>query len=241
MSDLKCVAFDLEIAKQIPEGCEDWMSTQPGISCAATYDSDSQLHLFHGPLVNGRYADRMTKGEILAMLVFLIDMLNAGFVPVTWNGAGFDFRIVAQACTTTFELEMLKRLVLSHVDLAFAMFAAKGFMISLDTAAKGLGLPGKLEGMDGAKAPILWGADLRDQEGVLQYVGQDSMATHAVYEGVMAMGSLPWISRSGRHNVWQLPQGKSLTVQSVMAWPEPDTSWMNNPWPRSKFVGWLEE
>ena len=38
---MKLLAFDLEIAKPLPEGCTDWKAHSPlGISCAATLRSD---------------------------------------------------------------------------------------------------------------------------------------------------------------------------------------------------------
>ncbi len=48
---------------------------------------------------------------------------------------------------------------------------------------------------------------------------------------------LRWTARSGRVNTFRLPHGW-LTVMEAERLPEPDTSWMTNPWTREKFLGW---
>ena len=234
------VAFDLEIADQIPEGTDDWLSLKPGISCAATYDSDGELKIWHPVRAGGRYLARLSSMECMHIALWLKNRLEAGYVPVTWNGAGFDFKVLLQEIGEGALFEgMVKQLTLGHIDMAFSMFAEKGFMIGLDTAAKGMGLAGKTEGMSGKLAPEMWAGSLEEQEKVLEYVGQDARVTADLFEAVLKAGEIRWVSRSGRHNVWRLPAA-GLTVRCAMQRPEPDTSWMSNPWPRSKFVGWLE-
>lgn len=58
----------------------------------------------------------------------------------------------------------------------------------------------------------------------------------AVAEAVEAAGRLNWTARSGNLNSW--PCKKWLTVKEALAIPEPDTSWMSDPWHRSKFYEW---
>ena len=100
---------------------------------------------------------------------------------------------------------------------------------------KGMDLPGKMQGVDGASAPALWAAG--EYGKVLSYVAQDAKQTLDLAEAVEAAGELRWISRSGKENSVKID--KWLTVAEAMQLPEPDVSWMDNPWPRSKFVGWL--
>ncbi len=41
------MAFDLEIARPLPEGGEDWKSIRPlGITCAATLTEDEEVDAF---------------------------------------------------------------------------------------------------------------------------------------------------------------------------------------------------
>lgn len=238
---MKFVAFDLEIAEQLPEGTIDWSSVgKLGISCAATYDSDGELKVWHPVRAAGRYLARLSAMECWHMALWLKNKLEAGYVPVTYNGAGFDFRVLLREIGegALFE-QTIKHMALNHIDMAFAMLAEKGYMIGLDTAAKGMGLAGKTKGMSGKLAPEMWAGSLEEQEKVLEYVAQDARTTADLFEAVLKAGEIRWISRSGRRNTWRLPTA-GLTVRCAMQRPEPDTSWMTAPWPRSKFVGWLE-
>ncbi|MCD6308024.1 MAG: hypothetical protein J7M24_03405 [Candidatus Latescibacteria bacterium] len=47
-----------------------------------------------------------------------------------------------------------------------------------------------------------------------------------------------WITRRGKAARLPLHSGW-LTVQDALKRPLPDTSWMENPWPRKKFTAWL--
>jgi len=183
-----------------------------------------------------------------------------GYKILSWNGLGFDFPMIYEYVE---QKELCKKVALAHYDLAFQMFCAKGFMIGLDTAAKGMGLSGKLEGMKGEWAPSLWSGtgdwkledqfmdtlgivnagSIEAQELVLKYVQQDAVTTLEVIEKANREACLFWVSRSGRWNNWYLPPGGEdwmpFTVAECLALPEPDTSWMKNPRSRSDYAGWL--
>ena len=73
---------------------------------------------------------------------------------------------------------------------------------------------------------------------MLSYVAQDAKQTLDLAMAVEAAGELRWTSKSGRPNSVKIPQW--LTVQEALELPEPDTGWMDAPWPRSKFTGWCQ-
>ena len=140
-------------------------------------------------------------------------------------------------------------------------------MPSLQNVALGLGLAGKTEGMSGAMAPVLWARSAADQQSVLEYVKQDVVTISEVARAALLMSRVAWITKSGRasrrpwHPSWYVHEwdavvrpgegaryaealGKPrrfLTVRECLELPLPDTSWMTEPWPRSKFTGWLED
>jgi len=97
-----------------------------------------------------------------------------------------------------------------------------------------MGLSGKTEGVTGARAPELWAAGEYDK--VLEYVGQDVRCTLDVALAVEKSSALNWTSRAGKTTSVAVP--KWLTAKEALQLPEPDTSWMNDPWQRSKFTGW---
>jgi hypothetical protein len=227
----KYLAFDIEIAKEIPEGETDWKAHRPlGITCAAAASSDGGLWNWSAQ-VNNHFVSKMTKTKCQALVRRLAFLVEKNYQILTWNGLGFDFDILSEESGMFNECKVL---ALNHIDMMFHFFCSKGYPLGLDAAAKGMGLPGKPEGMDGAKAPELWTKGKYHK--VLDYVSWDAKNTVALAEAVEDTGRLDWTARSGRPNSW--PCKKWLTVKEAMELPEPDTSWMSDPWPRDKFYGW---
>ena len=225
------LAFDIEIARIIPEGEMDWNSLKPlGITCAAAASSDGGIWNWYAKEPDGRFADRMNP-RLCAKLVNEIYILSKDYTILTWNGLGFDFDILSEESG---EYKLCRDLALNHIDMMFHFFCEMGYPLGLDAAAKGMGLSGKPEGMDGAKAPVLWAQQEYHQ--VLEYVTQDVKNTLALALLVEDKGTLEWTARSGNENLWICD--KWLTVKEARELPEPDTSWMTDPWPRSKFYGW---
>lgn len=238
----KYVAFDLEIFNIIPEGETDWHKHRPlGISCAALYDG-AETDLMYN---RADKSQPMTPYQCSKLIELMIWYTEQDYQIVSWNGCGFDFDILAE------ESGMYKEcaaLALNHIDMMFHFFCVKGFPIGLDAAAKGLGLAGKTEGMDGAKAPEMWRAG--EYNKVLDYLEQDVVTTYEVAVEAMKArrvppkfitprAGIPWTAKSGRSNFCKITQW--LTVAEAMNLAEPNTSWMDAPWPRSKFTGWLNQ
>jgi hypothetical protein len=246
---MKYCAFDLEISDEIKEG-EDWTQNPPGISCAAIVSSET----INGHLYFNAHDDVNSMSEFMSLKLIgdLEDMSELGYVPLTWNGAGFDFRLLGMKADC---VDRCKKLALDSVDMFFHIFCLKGYGPGLDTAAHGMGLPGKTEGVHGDLAPFMWKGDVEKlkemgavdlaemtkeqlREKTLEYVMQDSVTTLQVAEAVDLRGGLHWTSRSGRPMIVNIPGGW-LTVRQALELPEPDTSWMSNPRTREYYAGWL--
>lgn len=231
---MKFCSFDIEIAQEIPEGERDWKQYRPlGISCAATIcTGDLRPMLWYDGQYTGEYGPRMTREACQELVWYLSARKKVGYIPLTWNGLGFDFDILAEESGM---VEKCKELALNHVDMMFHFFCLKGFPVSLDAACKGMGLEGKPKGMTGALAPKMW-AEGKHQE-VLDYVASDVTQPLALAELCQRRRGLTWITRSG--NFGNAAFDRWLIVKEALKLPEPDTSWMDDPWPRSKFYGWM--
>jgi hypothetical protein len=228
----KYLAYDLEIAKPIPEGESDWKKHRPlGITCAAAIASDGHQWLWYGHDGKGLFTPQMTGEQCRHMMNVLGELADNGYTLLSWNGLGFDFDILAEESQA---FEACSRMALDHVDMMFHFFCERGYPLGLDAAAKGMELPGKPEGMTGAKAPELW--ENGEYTRVLEYVVSDVKNTLAVAEAVEKAGRLNWTARSGRPNSW--PCDEWLTVAKALKIPEPDTAWMTDPWSREKFYEW---
>jgi len=230
----KMLAFDIEIAKELPDDFDDFKAYRPlGISCAAALNDGDELTTWYGGKQRGDFAGRMTETEVIEMVDYLWSMFQKGYQIYTWNGLGFDFDILFEESGAD---ERCKQMARSHVDMMFHFFCIKGYAISLDKAAKGMGLEGKTAGMDGALAPKMWRQGEHEQ--VLRYVAQDVRATLGIAQLCNQKKYVHWISNRGREQTCFLPNGW-LPVDQALALQEPDTSWMSTPWPRSKFTSWL--
>ena len=222
----KYLAFDIETATVSDQ---NWRSCRPlGISCAATLLSDTDdVTLWQGA------SQRLSRQEAASLVEYLAAEVGHGYTVVTWNGTGFDFDILAEESGMLAECRQLAR---NHVDMMFHVLCRLGYGVSLNAAAKGMNLPGKPEGMNGAMAPVLWAEGKR--ETVLEYVAQDVRTTAELATECEACGALRWITKSGRARRMMLPRGW-LTTKQAQRLPVPNTSWMTNPWVRADFTAWL--
>ena len=239
---MKYVAFDLEIAKEVPDG-EDLKEHRPlGITCAATITETGILKVWHN-----NYAPKISPASLAKLINYLKRQFDEeGRIPITWNGLGFDFDILAEESFFDASKENCIYLAINHIDPGFQMVCERGFMVGLDAAAKGLNLSGKTEGMHGGLAPVMWKGGRETQDKVLEYVAQDARVTAEVYERIVEERALRWTSRAGRPAVWypKLEDGLSrmLTVAEAMKLPEIQVRRGSSfqPWDRNRFYGWID-
>jgi hypothetical protein len=204
-----------------------------GISCAATLLGDSQKPLLWHGGDRASPADRLSREEAAALVRYLEDHVAQRYTLLTWNGLGFDLDVLAEESQL---LESCRHLALVHVDMMFHVFCELGHGVGLDAAARGMGLAGKTKGMTGELAPVLWAQGRR--EDVLRYVGQDVHATLELATACEACRAFRWVARSGKVRSMALADGW-LAVVAARELPLPDTSWMDDPWPRETFTGWM--
>lgn len=231
----KFLAFDIETAKILPEDFGDLMSHRPlGITCTATLAQDeTEARRFCSRDKSGRPLAQMTREDLSAFVDHLVAMTNDGYTIVTLNGLGFDFDILAEESG---RLDDCRALALGHVDMMFQVFCERGFGVGLNAAARALGLS-KPEDVDGSVAPCLWRDGKFDI--VLDYVARDCELTMEVATVSEETRAFSWITKREKRSRHDLPAGW-LTAEQALKLPLPDTSWMDNPWPRSKFTAWLE-
>lgn len=230
----KYVAFDIETAKEWPDGA-DWRQYRPlGISCAATLPAGAaEAHLWHSVAEDDLPGDRMGRQDAVRLVEHLSSVVDQGYTILTWNGLGFDFDILAEESGMA---RQCKDLAGGHVDMMFHVFCELGHPVALDAAAQAMNLPGKPEGMTGLLAPRMWAEGKRQE--VLDYVSQDARTTLDLATACERQGCFRWITRRGTTKRMPL-RGGWLDVGSAAKLPEPDTSWMSRPLSRHKFTAWL--
>jgi hypothetical protein len=241
MTAQKLLAFDTEISKPIIN-MKRWRCERPlGISCGTTFTSDNDMRSWHGgEQPDGRLQEQMPTIKCRELAQYLLEKHARGYTILTWNGLEFDFDILAEECQDEALRKELAKLALNHIDILFAIFSETGSMVSLDTAAKGMGIPGKAYGLAGEDVPKLWRQGREMQEKVLKYNAQDVRLTMALRDAIYEKGYLQWTTRSGRLKQWRLTKSYIPTVALALTGPEPDTSWMSEPVTRLDFCKWIK-
>lgn len=228
----KYLAFDIETAKDFPDN-QDWRTVRPlGICCIATQIEGEQPKLWHGGQSNSP-APFMSQSEVQDLVAYLLQQTQQGLILLTWNGASFDFEILAEESGLRTECSAL---AMDHVDMMFHFFCDRGYPLSLQTASEGMGLPGKSGGVSGVEAPKLWREGCFDA--VLRYVAQDVTLNIALARACEQRRRLSWTSKRGRPMQLSLPGGW-LKVRDAIRLPKPDTTGMNIRMSRSEMVRWM--
>lgn len=232
----KYASFDLEIAEEFdPDG--NWNENY-GITCAAVARTERPVMFYY------LEAPRISKQFACRLVADLQDFEAEGYKVVTWNGTGFDFRVLADASGMRKECA---ELAMNHIDMMLLVTFQKGYYLGLDKALKGMSIKGKLHevtlkdgsvitDMSGAIAPELWAAG--EYEAVLTYLKDDVTQPLELAHRIDEEGFIHWRSNAGNHQMVQVP--RLYTVKECLDLPEPDTSWMTHPPRREQFVEWME-
>jgi hypothetical protein len=234
---MKYLAFDIETARLAPNG-ENLLLHRPlGISCYALawQEPDGVKTLVgYGKDEVGQPGPQMTQAECQTLVLQLTEYVKQGFTLLTWNGLGFDFDILAEESGM---YAQCVELACAHVDMLFHFFCLQGYPLGLNAAAKGMGLAGKPEGMDGSQAPMRW--QQGEYQTVLEYVAQDVITTLDLAAAVEDRGQIRWKTRAGKPNRVALRQW--MRVTEALELPLPDTKWIRNPMTRGRFTDWMEK
>jgi hypothetical protein len=235
---MKLAAFDLEIAKAMPDGPVDLRKYAPlGITCAGLAFSDVK-----DPVI-WQGIPCLTNMEVVSIVRELQRLTSSGYTILTWNGCHFDFQVLAQESGL---FQECGELALNHIDLMLMVTFQKGYFLKFDKALRGAGLEGKVTAvmlsnggkmneMDGSKAPALWASG--EYEAVLAYLKADVIQLIKLADNIQRTKAIRWISNTGKPQSVSIPN--LLSVKEGFLLPEPDTSWMSNPPDRKSFISWI--
>jgi hypothetical protein len=227
------VSFDIEIANifELKPG-EDLDQYGPfDISCAAAADDHGEVIHWTSLAPNGSYADHLDPATAHELLAWLREEQLSGSRLFAWNGLSFDLRWIGVAAE---DVDLAAEVALDLYDPMFQFFCQRGFAVGLAKVAAGLGVE-ETKLMDGADAPKQWAEG--KHELVLDYVAGDCRITEAVVARIEETAGITW--RTSRGALSTEPMPKLKQVRALLDSPLPDTSWMDAPWPRSKFTSWL--
>lgn len=239
------LGFDLETCMPIPD-YGDGVKLEDrdyclGVACAAAFDEatgEAKVWPSQVDTETQRYPGQLTPADLKEMLAWLWSKRKTHRL-VSWNGMGFDFRVIAQELKDDSDaLELCRKLAWRHVDVGFEMLCCKGYMVGLASAAGGM--LGASKEMDGKEAPKLWDGSVEDQQQVLSYVVSDATLTAQVATALETQKKLTWTAKSGKANKWfpLLHKGRLLSVTNASKVDKPDVSWMSDPLSREEICAW---
>ena len=229
------VAFDIELANIIDLAPgEDLDAHAPfDIACAAAADANGGLwHWFCREPVGtpARQLDGLLARDMLA---WLREHQQRGVRVCAWNGLSFDLRWLGHVAD---DMPLAREVALDLIDPMFQFFVQRGFPVGLAKVAEAMGVvEAKL--MSGEDAPKRWAAG--EHQLVLDYVAGDCRITDAVVACIEKERAVRW--RTKRGTLSSEPMRELLPVRALLDAPLPDTSWMSDPLPRSKFTAWLQD
>jgi len=228
----KFVAFDIETTEVFQDGVSN-----SNITVAVTETSDGETLCWMSWLSEEQltcpcseidlnekfksYADKFVEAEekpmvalpqlsdddVVSLYMYLEKKIHQGYVISTWNGASFDFQILAFMLLRADRLDLYKQCIkiaggLCHVDIMFAFFANKGFCVSLGKVAQAMLNVDNTKTMDGKDAPAAWLKNGEMQLNVALYCVNDVRLQKEVHLKVMETGTVTWISRKENRQQW---------------------------------------
>ena len=238
---MKYASFDLEIALEIPQGDFDLKKAGPlGITCIGVALSDTKKEIYwHEP-------GQLSKEECKEVVREFWDLAEQGYTFLTWNGLGFDFRVLAEESGMRYKCAKLA--LEHHVDMMLYVTFVKGWYLSLQSALEGAGCKGKLKevilksgdvlkGMEGSQAPALWKAG--EYDAVLRCLQSDILQPLDLVQYIEQHKEIVWTSKAGKPQCVLVPE--MLLAYECYLLPEPDTSWMDSPPTREGFIEWVPQ
>jgi hypothetical protein len=253
------VAFDLETDGLVVPG-----TPPPQVTCGVTikmdrvgaglFATDTPMRWHEpGALVSGAV---MSPEAIARLIDYMWSEHLQGFVPLSWNGLGFDFRVLALH-TALFQTEAercvygerVRLLALRGADPMFAFFMHRGFPIKLSKCAQGFHTPLNKSG-DGVDAIDAWmqGTEAT-RVGVLNYCECDVGVLVMVASCIDGRGTVVWTTKSDRTMDWKMERGRRgggprpppdpfESCANLVVLPQPDNTWMDVPIKMSQFFDW---
>jgi len=235
LEDARLLSFDIEISDvfDLAPG-EDMERYAPfHISVAATAVPGGEERHWLSADDEGRPALNLTLERAHELLEYLDERLSEGFALCAWNGLHFDLQWIGHHAG---DMRLAAGIALKIYDPMFQFFNDHGYPVGLASVASGLGISQK-KLIDGADAPKEWRAG--NFELVKRYVLGDCQITNQVVQAIRDSGRIRWVNRRGESKSEAMRP--LMTVEEVIAAPDPDQSWMDRPLPKASFHRWADE
>ena len=188
---------------------------------------------------SGGVGEPMNQAAIDKLVGYLARESKQGRPALTWNGTGFDFRVLCARCSPGVVRAQCVTVATGQIDPMFTFFCMQGFPVALDSVALAAGTMRKSG--SGADAAAEWAkGTTASKRAVLAYCERDVAVLVAAVAHCDLTGCIPWVTKRTGKVRRSVPLPVWRTVADAMTLPEVDNSWMGEGRPRrTGFVGWL--
>lgn len=171
-----------------------------------------------------------------------------GIYTVTWNGLVEIFEPLAKIAPDDRTRRMWEEIALEHIDIAFGMFCARGFTTNLGGVLEGMNIPDRIQALDAFTASQNWNQSYEVQATIFRILYERALTLSELYKRTTKSQRLAWLS-STKSAAWWKPDlviakdgsVRLLTVRESLQLPEPDVSWMQRKFHRTRmdFCAWM--
>jgi len=216
------------------------------ITCAATLlvedNGDRRLLTWHSD-----FAPKMSGADLERLGGYIADVCRRATL-VTFNGLGYDLRVLATAIQRAHAASALPRDLAAlahsdrHVDVFYQWLCEKGYYAGLSSFLSANELLQK--SMSGEDAITQWAdGPLLAKQAVLEYVSGDVECLRQLYELVVdAKGCFRVAKRTGKKTHWKVPSWQStLESTGVYNRKKPDVAWLEDPPEVHNVRRWIAE
>lgn len=247
---MKIASFDLESAQTIPDVVqyEDQHFVDLGITCAAValcdcssddWSDTDNVVFWHSSDIN-----RLDKADCCEIVHDCMALVKEGYTFLTWNGAGFDFKLLA--VQSGMFKECAEIAYWHHIDMMLYPVFIKGHYLGLQKCLDGIGREGKLtvttlndgtviENMKGAVAPDMWAKG--EFNAVLEYLNYDVCEPLALLQHMHNKKRIQWISAAG--NPQSLNVERLMKVYEMYEYFPDHANWEKFNINKFQFINWM--
>lgn len=248
---MKLASFDLESAQTFPDDCtyQDEHFEQLGITCAAAalidmdnpsdWSETEEVQFWHSSDVN-----RLTKSDCCDIVDDCMQLVDDGYTFLTWNGLGFDFRLLAVQSGMFDECANIA--YNHHIDMMMFPVFIRGHFLGLQKCLEGIQRYGKLSdvrlndgtiinNMKGALAPEMWAKG--EFSAVLTYLNYDVTEPLALAQYVHKRKRIQWISSNGNPQSIDIP--RLITVKEIYETYPDNAKWDRFNIRKEQFIEWM--
>jgi hypothetical protein len=194
----------------------------------------------------------MSIEEICVLVDYMWSNFEKGVKPLSWNGLGFDFRVLHAHVAAHSSLHLynakIKNLALDGIDPMFNFFMNKGFPVALFRVACGFELALNKSGSGGDAAALWFSGTETDRHGIVNYCERDVAVMCMVVSAIDNADQIKWITKSSNRLASWTPsdaQRLFMSCRDACRLRQPDNRWMQSSDPskdvptKKKFVAWL--